>query len=120
MVDDIQYRYDEMSAEQQYVLSLHWSMSQLALGSIEVSATNSCERLFSIFMLTLGLLCSSAVGAFFASQLLEMVYVFEWAQETNGNAASVSPTDAGTCRDLCRSEPTYRETEAGQSDAVRT
>ena len=71
MVDDVGYRYDELSATQQYVLSLHWSMSQLSLGSMEVSATNSSERMFSILMLLLGLLCSSAVGAFFASQLLE-------------------------------------------------
>ena len=82
---------------QQYVLSFHWSMSQLSLGSIEVSATNSCERIFSILMLSLGLLCSSAIGAFFASQLLEWSMSLSEHKETDGNAASVSPTDAGTC-----------------------
>ena len=52
------------------MVALHWSMAQICLGAIEVSASNSCERIVSILMLLLGFLSSSVIAATFSSALI--------------------------------------------------
>ena len=42
-----------------YTTAFHWALAQLTLGSSEVNATNTAERLMNIVMLLLGLVLSS-------------------------------------------------------------
>lgn len=56
----------------QYSTSLHWSMAQLTLGNVEIEATNTSERFFSIGMLLVGLLFSSVLAAIMSSWFIEL------------------------------------------------
>merc|ERR1719253_2311425 len=51
-----------------YTTSLHWSITQFTPASMDISATNTGERVFSVFILFWGLVAlSSVVGSFSAS-----------------------------------------------------
>uniref|UniRef100_A0A7S1PUW2 Cyclic nucleotide-binding domain-containing protein n=1 Tax=Alexandrium catenella TaxID=2925 RepID=A0A7S1PUW2_ALECA len=45
----------------QYVTSLHWSLAQFTLGAVEISCTNSVERVFTVVCLFVGLIFGSTL-----------------------------------------------------------
>lgn len=53
-----------------YVTSFHWAMVQITLGGIDVSASNSGERLFSIFAVLLGVIFSSSFVSYLSALLI--------------------------------------------------
>lgn len=54
----------------QYATSIHWAMSQLTLGAVELVACNTVERLFTILLLLLGLLSSSTLVSSLSATLI--------------------------------------------------
>lgn len=54
-------RYHELDEVFLYWTSFHWSMAQLTLGAVEISASNTAERIFSIALLLFGLLLQSTI-----------------------------------------------------------
>lgn len=63
--------YSDRSDVFQYMTSFHWSMAQLTLGAIEVSATNSWERAYSIVLLLCGLLFSATLVSSLSATLID-------------------------------------------------
>mmetsp|Transcript_42896 Transcript_42896/g.98412 ORF Transcript_42896/g.98412 Transcript_42896/m.98412 type:complete len:1047 (-) Transcript_42896:51-3191(-) len=57
--------YVEASAQYQYFTALHWSLTQMTPASMQVSATNTWERIFSISAVT----CGSLLFTFNVSML---------------------------------------------------
>lgn len=55
----------------QYITSFHWSIAQLTLGAIEVNATNTWERIYSIFLLLVGLLFSSTLVSSLSATMID-------------------------------------------------
>eukprot|EP00971_Amphidinium_carterae_P317247 6307046-Amphidinium_carterae.2 len=53
--------FSEQTLEYQYWLSLHWSVAQITLGSMNVIFMNSLEHAFSIICLMFGLLFGSTL-----------------------------------------------------------
>lgn len=59
------------SSSFQYLTSFHWSMVQLTLGSMEVTATNTVERCYSIVLLLFGLLFSSTLVSSLSATMID-------------------------------------------------
>jgi len=54
----------------QYTTSLHWSIAQVTLGAIEISASNSFERMFNVSCLLVGLLVSSTLASSLSAAMI--------------------------------------------------
>eukprot|EP00930_Biecheleria_cincta_P016703 TRINITY_DN13482_c0_g1_i1.p1 TRINITY_DN13482_c0_g1~~TRINITY_DN13482_c0_g1_i1.p1 ORF type:complete len:899 (+),score=149.28 TRINITY_DN13482_c0_g1_i1:42-2699(+) len=64
-------RYEESSEEFQYLTALHWAMSQMTPGSMEVFPTNSLERSCNIFCLLCCLLFASSLVSVLSAKMIE-------------------------------------------------
>lgn len=57
----------------EYLCSFHWTAAQITLGASDVVPTNSVERLFTIFVLMVGLLMGSTLVSIFSALVLGKV-----------------------------------------------
>eukprot|EP00929_Paragymnodinium_shiwhaense_P120462 TRINITY_DN92414_c0_g1_i1.p1 TRINITY_DN92414_c0_g1~~TRINITY_DN92414_c0_g1_i1.p1 ORF type:complete len:819 (+),score=151.25 TRINITY_DN92414_c0_g1_i1:169-2625(+) len=64
--------YQDENLEQQYMISLHWSLYQLTGGTDEITAQNTWERLFSIIMFVLGFVMSSVCVSCLTSAMTKL------------------------------------------------
>jgi len=64
-------KFLESARAYQYITSIHWSMAQFTLGSIEIGCYNSVERLFNIGCLVLGLLFGSTLVSLLSATMVE-------------------------------------------------
>lgn len=63
--------YEESSEAFQYLTALHWAMSQMTPGSMEVYPTNSLERLCNVFCLLCCLIFSSSLVSVLSAKMIE-------------------------------------------------
>jgi len=71
-VGNVSYVYEEQIGVYQYASSLHWSIAQMTLGAIDITASNTAERAFNIFMLLLGLLFSSTLVSTLSATMVDL------------------------------------------------
>jgi len=55
----------------QYITSYHWTVAQITMGSMGINANNTSERLFSIFMLMLGLLFGATMVSSLSASMVD-------------------------------------------------
>mmetsp|Transcript_12607 Transcript_12607/g.28573 ORF Transcript_12607/g.28573 Transcript_12607/m.28573 type:complete len:1039 (-) Transcript_12607:147-3263(-) len=63
--------FEDQSYLYQYFTSVHWAVAHITLGGMDVTATSSSERLFSIVCLILGLLIGSTVVSSLSAKMVE-------------------------------------------------
>mmetsp|Transcript_43119 Transcript_43119/g.101275 ORF Transcript_43119/g.101275 Transcript_43119/m.101275 type:complete len:858 (+) Transcript_43119:1-2574(+) len=56
-----------------YLTSFHWTIAQITLGAIDITPTNSIERVFCILLLILGMLFNATIVSLISSQTMEWV-----------------------------------------------
>lgn len=66
------YIYKEQGGVYQYASSLHWSIAQMTLGAIDITASNTWERIFNIAMLLVGLLFSSTLVSSLSATMVDL------------------------------------------------
>lgn len=71
-VDDMGYTYSQADAPFQYVVCLHWAMTQILAGSMQVFATNSAEHLFTVTCLIFGVLFLSSLVSTLAAKMTQL------------------------------------------------
>eukprot|EP00746_Dinoflagellata_sp_MGD_P095417 gnl/MRDRNA2_/MRDRNA2_38231_c0_seq1.p1 gnl/MRDRNA2_/MRDRNA2_38231_c0~~gnl/MRDRNA2_/MRDRNA2_38231_c0_seq1.p1 ORF type:complete len:1059 (-),score=136.93 gnl/MRDRNA2_/MRDRNA2_38231_c0_seq1:114-3290(-) len=69
---DSHFSYWEASALFQYTTALHWSMTQMSPGSMEVFPRNSTERIYNILCLFIGLVVSAIVVSQLSAKLVQL------------------------------------------------
>lgn len=67
---DVSYR--EAGAFFQYVACLHWAMTQILAGSMQIIATNEFEHLFTVFCLIFGVLFLSSLVSTLAAKVMQL------------------------------------------------
>jgi len=68
---DSNLSYEDVSMPYQYWTSFHWSFTQMTPGSMQVHATNSFERSFTVFCLILGMVFFSSIVSALSSKTAE-------------------------------------------------
>jgi len=63
---------DKQEHAQEYIVAFHWSLAQVTLGSIDIVATNSSERLFNVVCLITGLLLGSSLISTLSANMVEL------------------------------------------------
>lgn len=63
---------DDARDAYEYFVALHWSMQQLAAGTMDVAPSNSAERQFNIFVLLFGWLCGNSIVSYIAASMIEL------------------------------------------------
>jgi len=63
--------YGDSGMQYQYFTSLHWSLTQMTPGSMQVNPQNSAERAFNVVCLTFGLLFFSSVVSSISGRLMQ-------------------------------------------------
>lgn len=71
-IEGIDYPFASQNRFYQYTSSLHWSIAQMTLGSIDVVASNTAERLFNILMLLVGLLFSCSLVSTLSTTMIDL------------------------------------------------
>lgn len=69
------FKWNERPVGEQYLVSLHWSMSQLAGGMDEVTPQNGSERFFGVFVFLMGLFIMLVLIAIATSKLTQLAII---------------------------------------------
>mmetsp|Transcript_56688 Transcript_56688/g.133024 ORF Transcript_56688/g.133024 Transcript_56688/m.133024 type:complete len:586 (-) Transcript_56688:1537-3294(-) len=77
--------FGESSYTYQYATALHWSLTQMSPGSMQVHALNTNERFFTIFCVILGILCSGSIVSTLTAKMMQvMMKNKQHAERLNG------------------------------------
>ena len=68
-----------------YSSAFHWSIAQLTLGACEIPPANSAERVFSIFMLLIGIVTSSTLTSSLSATMIKVGLRSKERQKHMGN-----------------------------------
>lgn len=72
LVDSGEYTYEEADVGYQYVVSLHWAVTQILAGSMQVNATNSTEHFFTAACLISGVLFLSCLVSTLTAKMTQL------------------------------------------------
>jgi len=82
LASDPDVTYKATAPLYQYTTSLHWTMTQMTPGSMQVVPLNSLERVFNFCCLVLGILVFGSLVSSLSSKLMQYR---AWQQEQNTN-----------------------------------
>jgi len=65
--------YTETNDAYLYFTALHWSLTQMSPGSMQINPLNTGERFFTVLCLILGILCSGSIVSTLTAKMMQMM-----------------------------------------------